>query len=259
MQLITKLRQRLGAGDPVWGAFMHELRSPGAVHMLAQSGFDYIIIDGEHGTHDLSTIRHMIESAHAAGICPLVRSPGLDRGFIHQVLDAGGEGIVFPQLRTAEEARQAVQFSKYAPMGSRGVHTKRPHTNFKAPDWRTFFDEANRNLLTAIQIETRGAVDEVDEIAALEGVDCLYLGPSDLSTELGCPGQFDDPGVVRAIREVAEAAQRHGKIAAFQMGKPEQADQLMKIGYRALSCGSGLGFLADGARRVLERLQQANA
>jgi 2-keto-3-deoxy-L-rhamnonate aldolase RhmA len=253
------LAERLAAarGKPLWGTFLLELQSTAAVHVLANANLDFFMIDDEHGTFSVERIAHLIEMGNAMKLCPMVRVSDLCRGTITKALDAGAAGIVVPQVCTMDEVRDAVRFSKYPPLGRRGVHRIRAHTKFSPPaDLDNFLGRANRDVITAIQIETRDAVALIDQIAATEGVDMLYVGPGDLSVDLHCTGQNHHlhPIIEGVLLKVAAACKKHGKLAGAHLLSLDYAEQVMSMGFALLGYGTDITFIADGLARFHARV-----
>ena len=260
MDLVKTLRRRIGAGHTALGTFVVELRTPTVARFLQQGGFDFMLIDTEHGQFDASEVSAHIRAGKRWGVCPLVRVSGPERGEIMRALDDGAEGIMVPMCDSADDAERAVEFSKYPPLGQRGAHFARPHTEFAPPDdLGAYMEEANGELLTIVQIETSAAVERVDEIAAVAGVDMLYMGPGDLSVALGVPGQVTHPQVLAAAAEIGKACQKHGKIAGSHFTHPEALPELHKRGVRFVGFGAVVRMVQQSvidagaaARQVLE-------
>ena len=239
MDLVKSLRQRLGAGHTALGTFVVELRTPAVARFLQQGGFDFMLIDTEHGQFDAAEISEHIRAGKRWGVCPLVRVSGPERGEVMRALDGGAEGIMVPMCQSVEDAERAVEYSKYPPVGQRGAHFVRPHTEFAPPaNLGDYMEEANRELLTIVQIETAAAVERVDEIAAVEGIDMLYMGPGDLSVAFGVPGQVTHPEVMAAAAEMGKACQRHGKIAGSHFTHPDALPELHSRGVRFVGFGA---------------------
>ncbi|MBN2210010.1 MAG: hypothetical protein JW709_01325 [Sedimentisphaerales bacterium] len=256
MELIKQLRNKIREEKSVFGTFLVELKAVGVAYALADSGLDFIMLDGEHGCYSMSEMGVLIDAAKHAGICPFVRIDCKDRAKITQALDAGAEGIIFPQIQTLDDVRLAVEATKYQPMGRRGVHMLRPHTRFNPPgDKLEYFEQANRNLMTVIQIETRQAVEIIDEIASTNGVDMLYVGPDDLSVELGCPGDSQHYEMKKIIAKVGESCRRHGKVAGRHISQLELLSEMMNMGYRFFGYAATLRILMEGAQALCQRIK----
>lgn len=252
MNQTFNLSERINDGQVIYGTFLAELMAPGVIDVLANNNLDFALVDAEHGMYSLSVIQELISASHRAGIFPMVRVPGVDRGFVTKILDSGARGVIFPQIRSIEQVLEAVQISKFPPMGSRGLHGYRPHTNFKRPaDWPEFFEHTNRSNLTIVQIETKQILDQLDLVAATEGVDVLYVGPADLAAELGCPGEWDNAKVQGVFRKVVQVCGDHGKIAGAHIGTVDQATALIDMGFRIFGYAAAIAFLESGVKSFL--------
>lgn len=253
MELARELRKRVSAGHVTMGTFVVEMQTAAAPAILANSGFDWFIIDMEHGSYDPSVMMQLIAAGKAAGICPTVRIPTFERGEITRALDAGAEGILIPMVNSVEEVRRVVDASKYPPLGRRGVHFIRPSCNFRCPDdVFEYMAEANRNIITAVQIETLDAAELVDEIAAIDGVDMLYVGPGDLSVAMGHLGQTGDPQVRQVISAVGRACKANGKIAGCHCGNVDHFRALADMGIGAIGYSCELTMLRSGAEAIID-------
>lgn len=229
-----KLREKIDLGRPVLGTMLLEFSGPAVVSVTADAGLDFVVVDGEHGNQNPREIESTIEAGYQAGLATIIRPPYVDRGIFTRSLDAGAAGVLVPFCSTMKDVEDAVRATKYTPVGSRGSHLFRGHTRHRQTDPAEFMAEANRDLLTLIQIELCEALELVDRIAATEGVDGLYIGPADLSVDMGIPGQWTDPRVLDAIRVTAEACQKHGKIMGCHFGDLKQLPLLSGMGVQML-------------------------
>lgn len=238
------------------GTFLTELRAPGAAAALRHAGFEFFLLDTEHGYYSPHDVTELMLTGKRHGICPFVRVSAPTHGEITHALDAGAEGILIPMVRSLDEVGRAVAQSKYVPLGVRGVHFLRPHTGFDPPaDAQAFMDQANRTLITAVQIETPEAVDLIPDIAAVDGVDMLYLGPGDLSVAMGLGLAADHPRVLAVADRIVEACAQHGKMAAGHVGSPEHALKYIEKGMNVIGYGAALRLLRNGAAGYVESLQ----
>lgn len=226
-----KLREKIANGQPVLGTFLVEFTGPAVVQAMVNADFDFVFLDGEHGNQNPREIEATLAASYQAELCAIVRPPDANRAMATRSLDAGAAGILVPFCGTIDDVRQAVRATKYRPIGQRGVHLFRGHTRHRVPgDPAAFLAEANRDLLTLIQVELASALSLVDEIAATEGVDGLYLGPGDLSVDLGVPGQWDAPVMTEAIRATAAACRKYGKIMGCHIGDLQYTPRLREMG-----------------------------
>jgi 4-hydroxy-2-oxoheptanedioate aldolase len=234
---------------------MTELRAAGAAAVLADGGFEFVFIDLEHGAYELDNACRLIQAGKAAGICPLPRVPLTAAGLFARLLDCGAEGVLVPQVRTMADVQQAVNLSKYPPVGRRGLHFLRPHSGFKVPaDAAAYLDAANRSLLTLVQIETAEAVELIPEIAASEGVDGLYVGPGDLSVNLGQPDGLRQHELEPVLRAVGAACKAHGKIAGYHFHDAAEVRRCREYGFSMFGYSCALRLLMNGVRQLHEQL-----
>ncbi len=219
----SSLRARLEAGERAICTMVGELRQPSVMQLLANAGYDAVIVDGEHGAFATETIADLCRAASMVGVTPIVRVPGLAYEPIAQALDGGAQAVMVPRIESAADAAQAVSFAKYPPVGERGCAFGRGQTRFRSGPIAETMAAANRESLVVIQIETREALAQIDQIVALGGVDIAFVGPTDLSIALGIPGQLDDPALVGAIERVASACRNAGIWSALYMSDLELA------------------------------------
>jgi 4-hydroxy-2-oxoheptanedioate aldolase len=243
------LHSRLRAGETLYGTFAG-LGSPVATELVARAGFDWLIIDLEHGVGTESELLANLHAVGATRAAPLVRPQSAERLRIGRALDLGAHGIMVPRIERPEQAREAVSYLRYPPDGTRGVALstrgaglgERGHADVRS---------INPHILGIIQIESPDAVAGAAEIAAIDGVDVLFVGPADLSHSLGVPGLFGDPRYLDALGRVARAAEDAGKVAGILLRDASALARHRDLGYRFIGLGSDSAFIADGARAVL--------
>jgi 4-hydroxy-2-oxoheptanedioate aldolase len=246
---VVDLHARLAAGETLFGAFAM-FGSPVATETLARSGFDWVIIDLEHGA---TTEGDLLANLHAMGAsraAALVRPQSGERLRIGRALDLGAHGIMVPRIDTPEQAREAISFMRYPPDGTRGLALSTRGAGL-GEIGHTQIQAINRRILGIIQIESRSAVDHAAEIAAIDGVDVLFVGPTDLSHSLGIPGGFDDPGYLDALRHVTAATDAAGKVAGILLRDATSLPRHRDLGFRFIGLGSDAAFMVDAARVVL--------
>lgn len=217
------------------GTFLN-LGSATAVEIAADTGFDWLLLDLEHGSGSAADLRHMLLACRGSSAAPIVRIRSVDPDTVKFVMDSGAAGIMFPYVSTVAEAQRAVDCLKYPPIGSRGVAGAIRATNF-GRDWKQYFSEANEHSLVVVQIETPEAVAAATDIAAVDGVDVLFVGPLDLSVNMGCPGDFSQPHFVDALKQVVEACRSHGKMPGI-LTKTGFEQQHKDLGFQFVAVGS---------------------
>ena len=257
MELKNSLREKMVAGEKTLGTF-HELGSAAAVELLAYHGMDYIIIDAEHGPHDVESSANLIRAAKLAGTTPLVRTKDGERNSILKMLDVGAMGLVIPNIQTVEEVEKVIEYGKYYPVGNRGV-APAGGSHFWTQDYAKqglphLFELANREQLIIPQCETVGALENIEEIVALDGVDGIFVGPFDLSTALGKPGQIDDPEVKEAIQRVADACKAAGKFSFIYGTNVENSKQRFEEGYQSVTMTMDALIFGEAVKNVVNEI-----
>ena len=249
MQWIDKNRL---SREVLAGTFLN-LGCPNAVEIAAGTGFDWLLIDLEHGSGSFADLRSMLMACRGSTAAPIVRLRSVDADAVKFVMDSGAAGVMFPFVSTLEVAMRAVQTMKYPPNGTRGVAGIIRATDY-GRDWKDYFSTSNQRSLVIVQIETAEAVEAAESMAALEGVDVLFVGPMDLSVNLGCPGNFTLPHFIAALKRVIAACEKHGKSAGI-LSRPELVAQHKALGFRFLALGSDAGSIVSGLKQSLEAMR----
>jgi 4-hydroxy-2-oxoheptanedioate aldolase len=236
------LRQQLSAG-PIVGTFA-AIPHPVAVEVAGSAGFDFLILDAEHSQLDRSGIENLLRAADAVGTSAIVRVPGSQPEWISSVLDAGASGVLVPRISTAAQARAVVAATRYPPIGERGVGPGRAsHYGSRIPE---YLQDANQTLLLAIQVESVEAVANIEEIAAVSGIDLIFIGPGDLSVSIAARPA---PGLTleAAVSKVIATCARHERPVGIFMADATQAQQWVSRGVRLLVIAADSMFLHAGA------------
>lgn len=241
------LKRKLAAGQSVVGCMLVELRQPSVMQLLANAGLDFVIIDTEHGPFGIESIADLSRAARQVGVTPIVRVPDLQYAYIAPALDAGAQAIMLPRVTKVAEVRECLQIMKYPPAGRRGAVLARGHTMFKGGVLADALREGNEESLLVVQIETKAALDDVEAILGVPGVDIGFVGPTDLSLSLGLPGKIADPTVVTAMEKVAAVCAKLGVHAAIQMNDLPSAVAWAGKGFQLLSYSSEISILAKAA------------
>jgi len=250
------LRKRVLSGECVYGTMIRQVRDPGAPVVFASVGYDFVLIDMEHGNYNMETIAYMIRGAKSAGIAPIIRVPHLETFFISRVLDAGAEGIMVPMTSTKEQAEAIARYSKYTPIGQRGFGTQTGQTDYKPLKALEFMKEANEHTLIIAQIETKEAIQNVEAILSVEGIDVGLIGPNDLSISLGIPDQMGSEMLAQAIEKVVETAKKKGKATGIHIGNTELVRKWRAKGMTVLACSTDIGFMYSGSKSTLDEMKK---
>jgi len=253
----NKMKAALKAGQPQVGTMVCEIRQPGVMQLLANAGFDFAIIDNEHGPFNIESIADLSRMARLVGVTPIVRIPDLAYPYIAQSLDAGAQGIMVPRILEVAQVEVAVQMMKYPPLGRRGTALARGHTDFRSGSISEIVAAANQETLLIIQIETQESAARIEEIAAVPGVDVCLIGPSDLSVSLGVPGQMEAPQMKQAIEATIAACRKYGVTPAIHINSLELAVYWAKQGMQVISSGSEAGLLMKAGLEMTTMVGEA--
>jgi 2-dehydro-3-deoxyglucarate aldolase len=241
------LRTKLRGGELVIGSWL-QFGYPQLAEMMVGAGFDYLVVDMEHGAMGVTGMRDLIQVVQLAGAAPVVRVPANEPHFIKTALDAGAEGIIVPDVRSPEEAKKAASAMFYPPRGTRGVGLSRAQ-GF-GMEFDRYRDELEPQLTLIVQIEHHRAVATADEILAVEGVEGFLIGPYDLSGSLGKPGQFDDPEVKAQLDAVEGVIAKSKKPGGYHIVQSDHDAMRRRIaaGCRLMAYGTEMVFLGEKLR-----------
>jgi 4-hydroxy-2-oxoheptanedioate aldolase len=245
------IQQQLAAGKTVVGCFL-SLGSALTAEIMGAAGYDCAVIDLEHGSGDERAALDQLQALSATNCVGMVRVESNQRQRVHRMLDTGAHGLMFPRIDSPEEARAAIAAMRYPPDGVRGVASSVRACEYGA-NFLPYL-EGSKHLLSMIQIESEAAVACVDEIAAVPGVDVLFLGPWDLSFGMGIMGQFDHPRFVAAVERTSAAAARHGKVAGILLPSNRSVAHYHALGYRFILSGADAIMMQQAARAAAKSL-----
>ncbi|MDX1943813.1 MAG: aldolase/citrate lyase family protein [Pirellulaceae bacterium] len=249
------VKHQLHAGRSSIGTFVFEFNTTGIGRLAAGAGAEFAIFDMEHTGWSLETIRMLMATTRATEIIPLVRIPATEYHFVARVLDVGALGIMIPMCDSAAQARTLVQSAKYPPVGRRGAAFGVAHDDYAGGDITLKMRSANDETLLIAQIETATGLENADEIAAVAGIDVLWIGHFDLSNSLGIPGQFDHPRFQEAVTRVLAACRKHGKAPGFLATDVAGGQSLLEQGFRMLAYGGDLWLYQAALRDGVAALQ----
>jgi len=247
----SKVKAKLKRNEPVL-VTATQFSDPTSFELTSLLGFDCIWLDMEHHSVGMETAANLMRAARVGASDIMARPAKGEILRLGRMLECGAQGILYPRCDNADEARQVVRWSKFAPLGQRGFDGGNPDTPYCALPIPDYIRMANEETFVAIQIEDPAALEHAEEMAAVDGVDILFLGPADFTVLSGVAGQFDHPVLHDAIRRVAEAARKAGKHWGMPTWSPEHAKHLMGLGARFLAHGSDLIFV----KRALEDMQK---
>ena len=244
-------RDRLRHGELLLGAFL-QLGSPVAAEIAARCGLDWALIDLEHGSGSEADLVPQLQALGAVGTPAMVRVESLSRLRIGRALDLGARGIMVPQLNDAEGAVEFVRYLRYPPLGVRGVGLSARGAGYGTASHEDV-GRIGESLAGIVQIETEKGVSNASQIASVDGVDVLFVGPSDLSHALGVPGRFDHATYMQALRAIADAARSNGKALGVHIPGASEFGRYHSLGFRFISIGTDASALATGLRNALRQ------
>jgi len=250
-------RQKLAANELVLCLGVNQLRTPNIAMIAAACGFDAVYIDLEHNPTSLETAAGVCIAALGMGITPIARVTSHDPHDATRILDCGAQGVMVPHIQNAAEARAVVEACRFPPHGHRSAAGSTPALGYAALKQPEVCRQLDENTLLVAMLETPEAIGNVDAIAAVEGIDTLHIGATDLSTEMGIPGDYQHPRMRAAFETVARAAKAHGKsmgVGGVREDLPFQT-WLLQLGVRYLTGGSDIGYILSAGRRDVRQLR----
>ena len=245
--ITASVKEKLNSGQLSIGAWLY-LGSPSSAEIMARAGFDWLIVEGEHGAATMATVQTMLLAMGGSATVPVLRVPWNDRVAVKVALDIGVKGIMYPMINSREEAVEAVSACMYPPEGVRGIGAGR--ASWYGRESAAYLKTANDDLLIFAIIEHERALSNLDEIVSVPGIDIFFFGFSDYAASIGLTGQIDHPRVLQARDAVLEATRRAGVAAGYAARDGAHARELAALGFRAISVGSDAGFIAKGAERA---------
>lgn len=249
---MKNLKERVQSGEVVHGCWIN-MGSFVSAEIIGRAGFEWVLIDLEHGAGDEAMMYNQLQVLGGSETTPIVRIDDITRPNVQHILDAGASGIMFPQIQTEKDAEAAVKMMYYPPRGIRGTARAVRAMGFgRTAD--AYVANLDKTILGIAQIETISALKRIDAIAAVDGVDVLFVGPFDLTTALGIFGQLDHILYQKAIRDVADAAKKHGKATGVLLRDPKEYHMYHDLGYRFLACGADGAFVRQGADDMVKQL-----
>ncbi len=249
------MKRALKDGNVVYGPMVSEVRSPGIAVLFAQAGFDFFFIDLEHSCFSLETVSDMILAARAADIPVIVRpSSRKSAEYLSRPLDTGAAGLLIPQIRTRDDVVNVVRWCRYQPLGARGMGLSRQHTFFQGGDALDTMKRLNEEILIALQIENKEAVENLPDLLSVEGIDAAFVGPADLSAAFGKPGQSDDPEIQNAINRVIEVSEANGVIPGIHTSSVEKAKFWVSKGMKMIGFCTDIKLIQQICQKSVQEL-----
>lgn len=237
----------------VVGPFM-KVSDPALVEIAAFAGFDFVIIDLEHGPNTIETVQGHVRAAQAKGITPVIRVPEINENMISKALDIGADFVQVPQIETAADAERVVKAAKFYPEGARGVCRYVRAADYASMPKENYFGNANKATGTIIHIEGNIAFNNIDEILKVDGIDVIFIGPYDMSQSCGVPGQVNHPKVISQMKEIVEKAAPLGKAVGTFVESPESAKQWVDLGVKYIAYAVDVGIYYDACKSIVDKV-----
>ena len=252
------LKEKIKAGQKPIGTFC-ELMSENVVEALGYAGLDYVIFDNEHSPIEAETTLAMVRAAEHGNITPLARVRGISRPAVLKLLDIGVQGLIVPNVKTVEDVKQLVSWSKYNPIGNRGFSGSRKDGWGFMLDMsvRETMDYFNEQVLLIPQCETVEALESIEDIVVVDGVDGIFVGPYDLSIAMGIPGEFDNPKFIAAIKRINEACKKAGKFTMIFTADSKAVVNHFKNGFDSVAYSMDAAFLINECRREMSCIRDS--
>lgn len=246
--------QKLQRKEVVIGPFS-KTSDPSMIEAMGFAGFDFVILDLEHGPNSINQAQNLIRAAEISGIFPIIRISSLDASQIGRALDIGAAGIQIPQITTEKEAERAVSFSKFGPAGTRGVCRFVRAANYSSLDRFLYFDQSNDSFVI-LQLEGTDALNNLEDIVSVPGIDIVFIGPYDLSQSLGVTGRINEPVVIEKVRYIVDVCRSRNIVVGIFADEIEQAKYWMRLGVRYIAYSVDVGLITDISRKVMIEISQ---
>ena len=252
----NRFREAVAAGRVPLGHMVWEFGTRGISKLVESAEVDFVLFDMEHSGFGIERIFDLISWSKSSPYAPMVRVPQAQYHFLARVMDAGALGVMVANVETAAQAREIVDAVKYAPLGKRGVGLGTGHTDYLVPDPPAYFRESNENTVVICQIESPTGVLNCEAIAAVPGVDVLWVGHFDLTQSMGIPGDFSHPDFLASLRRVVQATNARGLRAGIQPGNLEQAKAWRDLGFNVFSWGADSAVYRAALVQGVDQLRQ---
>lgn len=249
----NQVKEKLKRGEPVLGAWL-SLPSVPAARIMARLGFDWLVVDMEHSAQNAVLMADMVATIADAGTCaPFVRVPTNSVEWFKWALDAGAWGVVVPMVNTREEAQRVVEHAKYPPRGTRSIGGAFGPYGFGITDWPSYARTANDEIIVTVQIESRQALQNLDDILSVPGVDVAFVGPNDLHAQIGLPPSSDgaEPEFMESLERIKAAARKHSVALGIFSGNGEAAAERVRQGFQMISVTTDISSMIAAATRNL--------
>lgn len=251
----NNVKRALREGGTVFGTMVVEFTSPEVARMLSAAGFDYIFIDTEHGAFNHESVTNIIRAGRSRDLTCIVRVPDNAYHLIARTLDLGAHGIMVPRTETKEQVENMVQAAKYPPWGRRGFGVRPIITDYELSGAKEQIDFLNEDTIVIAQIESKQAIDDIDDLLSVKGVDVALIGPNDLSISLGVPGDHMHESMIEAIQKVVDACKKRGIASGIHVRDMSVLQFWMERGMNFITCDTDIGLLITAAMQAVSTLK----
>jgi 4-hydroxy-2-oxoheptanedioate aldolase len=255
----NELKEKMRKGLPVVGTFF-ETGSNTAVECLGLSGLDFLVVDTEHGPFDVESAMEFIRAAELRNIEPLVRIKDHSRASVLKMLDVGAKGLIIPNIETVDQVKKLVEYGKYYPLGRRGFAATRcggfGFDEHASGTIEEYFRISNNETMILPQCETKGCLDNIEEIMSIEGIDGIFIGPYDLSIALDIPAQFSEQKFIKAMERILKVCKDAGKFAFIYSGSVEAARKYIRDGFNGVAYALDTTVIINAYRNFIEQIKE---
>lgn len=250
------MRKQIRNKDSLVGMMMYEMAAPNMMRIIKTSGFDYVIIDAEHGYFDLHQIANLCAVAQGINLPTIIRIPNNDKAYITKLMDMGASGLLLSMCEDKSDLEGVVEASKYAPVGSRGITARRAHTGYLPVDLEEFMAKTNDETVILVQIESKKGIDNLGEILKNEYLDGVLVGPLDLSADLGSPGDFNSDIMKEAMDKIIDISLSNNKACGVIAANSNFINEYTKKGTTINSCNSEVGLFIDSSKEFINNIKE---
>lgn len=253
----NKVKQALAKGETVVGTMITETRTPEVARLLAASGFDFIFVDMEHSAYSLENLTEIVRTGKAVGLTCLARIADPQYHLVARTLDCGAQGLLIPRVETRETVEDVVRFAKYPPWGERGFGIRSVVGDYEKVSIRDRIEEQNEDTMVIPQIERVKAIENIEELVSVKGVDVALIGPQDLSISLGIPGEHKHQKIIDAIGKVVEACKKHGVASGIHTPNMEDLLYWRDRGMTMLTYSTEAALTQSAALQAVAEIRKA--
>jgi len=250
----NRVKAALREDKAVAGPIISEMRSIGSIKLMANAGYDFLFLDMEHAMFDWETMMHLVQTALLCDIVPIVRPTDNLYSLVARAFDSGAQGVIIPRVESREQVEAAVSYAKYPPLGRRGAGGD-GRNGYNRKGVLEAIEDANREGMVVVQIESAAAVENIEEIASVDGMDVMLIGPQDLSISIGCHGDFSHPDFLAAAQKITDVGRKHGKAVGMVEKEASAMQRWYDMGMRFLVTSSDSHMLLSSATRCVQELK----